>query len=142
LKQEYDKVTAKQMKADGDFVRLQQEAKELTDKAKLAANKKAQKNAAAQRDVNKKRAEELKADYMNRVEEKETREEEEKFQAFIEEQYKKQDELVQSRTKAEAQREALEKEYKKLKYTKQKEANRKKFDFYSKQVEAVDKEME
>lgn len=85
---------------------------------------------AAARDVGKSRAAEIKADYMNRVEEKQTREEEEKFQGFIDEQYKAQDELNAARENAAKKLNALDKEYEKLKFNNDKKANRSKAQYF------------
>jgi len=95
MKQEYDSINSK----IAGYVKVLNLAKSAvateTDNVKIAARKKDQKKAQAKLDIATSRMTELKTTYLQMVDDKKTRDQEQAFQDFITDQQKK----IESETK-------------------------------------------
>lgn len=89
MKTEYDALAAQIADAKSRMDKLNAAGKQLTDKKAITANKRAVAKIKAEYDVARARSEEIHQDYKNKVEERQSRLEEEKFQKFIEEEYER-----------------------------------------------------
>lgn len=139
MKKEYDSLNSKV----GGYAKVLNNAKAAvaaeTDNVKIALKKKDQKKAQAKLDIATSRMTELKTTYLQMVDDKKTRDQEQAFQDFITSQQKK----IETETNVLNQKRALltqkKADFKNIQFKSQKDKEKAKIDALEKDVANIDK---
>lgn len=128
-KREYDDMAKLVEGSKAKITQLEEEAKKLTDKKAISANKRDQKMTQNDLDFAKTRMTELKAEYDRLLEEKKAREETQAFQDKIEAKYDEADELNRALNTKYQQMEKLWMQWEMMETDEERERQQKKIDF-------------
>lgn len=128
-KREYDDMAKLVEDSKAKITQLEEEAKKLTDKKAISANKRDQKMTQNDLDFAKTRMTELKAEYDRLLEEKKAREETQAFQDKIEAKYDEADELNRALNTKYQQMEKLWMQWEMMETDEERERQQKKIDF-------------
>jgi len=128
-KREYDDMAKLVEDSKAKITQLEEEAKKLTDKKAISANKRDQKMTQNDLDFAKTRMTELKSEYDRLLEEKKAREETQAFQDKIEAKYDEADELNRALNTKYQQMEKLWMQWEMMETDEERERQQKKIDF-------------
>jgi hypothetical protein len=128
-KREYDDMAKLVEDSKARITQLEEEAKKLTDKKAISANKRDQKMTQNDLDFAKTRMTELKAEYDRLLEEKKAREETQAFQDKIDTKYDEADELNRALNTKYQQMEKLWMQWEMMETDEERERQQKKIDF-------------